>query len=376
MASPTQQDTTAAYRVELNQEEAKDMVQRGASLLFLDVPPGTSLGIDQQMFVVGPKFKGVKMLPAGTHFVYTSATGRHGNEAAPVVVRQWDARQESLAALHDPDQEERYAAAVRRFEFDSQLGAFDIHSYATWQRLSNHITPEPVGGEISVMAEADLADMHPKTAGELRLVEQLQRGRASQAAPPEPSSSAQPGDMPPLSEAGGEAAPSGPGETGGEDLPGGARPSSETLPGDKGEVTSGSGRCFYTRLPRLVKEKGMTARQLTELNLDKSEALERVLEGEYGGAQELLLGEMQFSFIAFLPLHQRTKLFTKEWFSVLREAPQIDSQLHVQAKRLRELLETTLGWQLIHEPLMADYEDDEYAPIIVSEEDATPMQES
>lgn len=36
------------------------------------------------MFVTGPRFKGVKMLPPGPHFVYYSAAGKHGG-AAPIV---------------------------------------------------------------------------------------------------------------------------------------------------------------------------------------------------------------------------------------------------------------------------------------------------
>lgn len=35
---------------------------------------------------------------------------------------------------------ERLAAGVRRFEFDAYLAPYDLSSFATWQRLSNHIS--------------------------------------------------------------------------------------------------------------------------------------------------------------------------------------------------------------------------------------------
>ncbi len=35
---------------------------------------------------------------------------------------------------------ERVAAGVRRFEFDAYLAPYDLSSFATWQRLSNHIS--------------------------------------------------------------------------------------------------------------------------------------------------------------------------------------------------------------------------------------------
>ena len=39
-------------------------------LIILDMPVGTEFGIDYNSWHVGPKFKGVKMIPPGLHFVY------------------------------------------------------------------------------------------------------------------------------------------------------------------------------------------------------------------------------------------------------------------------------------------------------------------
>ena len=69
-----------------------------------------------------------------------------------------------------------------------------------------------------------------------------------------------------------------------------------------------SGRCFYTRLPgRLLKQRGLTAAELTAANLDKSAALLAAVGQRYGSGggmspscMEGLLGELQFAFAAFV----------------------------------------------------------------------------
>ena len=40
-------------------------------MLCLDVPPGISFGIDYMTWTVGDRFRGVKMVPPGVHFIYT-----------------------------------------------------------------------------------------------------------------------------------------------------------------------------------------------------------------------------------------------------------------------------------------------------------------
>jgi len=38
-------------------------------------------------------------------------------------------------------QAERYAAGVRRFDFDAGMAPYDLASYGNWQALTGHITP-------------------------------------------------------------------------------------------------------------------------------------------------------------------------------------------------------------------------------------------
>ncbi|GFY86740.1 AAR2 protein family [Actinidia rufa] len=68
--------TYAYYTRAMDPETALGLVKHGATLLLLDVPQYTLVGIDTQMFSVGPAFKGIKMIPPGPHFVYYSSSNR------------------------------------------------------------------------------------------------------------------------------------------------------------------------------------------------------------------------------------------------------------------------------------------------------------
>lgn len=60
-------------------------------------------------------------------------------------------------------------------------------------------------------------------------------------------------------------------------------------------------RVAYTPLPGpLVKQPGLSPAQLSALNLDPSPLLAQLLAEGYGGQGQLLLGEMQYAFLAFL----------------------------------------------------------------------------
>lgn len=54
----------------MDQDVARQLFAEGAALVLLDVPERTEFGIDYNCWNVGPKFKGVKMIPPGFHFVF------------------------------------------------------------------------------------------------------------------------------------------------------------------------------------------------------------------------------------------------------------------------------------------------------------------
>ena len=70
----------------ISQDDANEATARGAFVLCLDVPPGISFGIDYMTWTVGDRFRGVKMVPPGVHFIYTrsvfdcaASTNVHGD---------------------------------------------------------------------------------------------------------------------------------------------------------------------------------------------------------------------------------------------------------------------------------------------------------
>lgn len=390
----------------MDPETALGFVKHGATLLLLDVPPHTLVGIDTQMFSVGPAFKGIKMIPPGPHFLYYSPSNREGNEFSPIIgffvdaspsevtVRQWDQQEERLVKLSE-DEEERYSQAVKSLEFDRQLGPYTLSQYGDWKRLSNYITKstieriEPIGGEITVACESEIVANIPSTPTERALAEQLKNSKFSRSV-------------------------------------------------DKSQ-RRGS---YYTPIARVIKNKGIHGQELTSLNLDKTQLLESILINHYGGSEDLILGELQFAFIAFLmgqsleaflqwkslvslflgctaaPLHTRSQLFTKfikviyyqlkygfqkehtstggaekgtltlldeswlsdsflhhlckDFFSLVLEAPVVNGDLLSWTRKFKELLEDTLGWDFQQKNAvdgMYFEEDDEFAPVVVMLDD-------
>ncbi|CAN6484612.1 unnamed protein product [Victoria cruziana] len=283
----------------MDAETAMDLVKKGATLLLLNVPQRTLIGVDTQVFLAGPKFCGIKMIPPGPHFIYYSATDRSGNTFSPVtgffvdastsevIVRKWNETEEKLVKILE-DEEERYCMAVKKFEFDQQLGPYALEHFREWKQLSGYINKDvierivPVGGEISILYESELLYTNPKTTMEKRLLEQLKHDGKFHIS-----------------------------------------------------VEKSCKRCYYTSIPPVLKRKGISGEELTAINLDKTKLLESIILNDFGGTEDMLLGELQFAFIAFLmgqsleaffqwkalvtlllgctdaPFHTRSKLFVK-----------------------------------------------------------------
>ncbi|VAH39934.1 unnamed protein product [Triticum turgidum subsp. durum] len=388
----------AAAAARMDPEAATELARKGVTLLLLDVPQHTLLGLDTQVFSVGPRFRGIKMVPPGPHFLHYCSPSRRGNEFAPtvgffltthpsqVVVRRWHAQEERLVTLSE-EEEIRYSEAVKRFEFDDQLGPYNLDSFGDWKQLSSYLSQsvierlEPIGGEITIALETSWMDRAPQTDMERRLMEQLREDKFAKKAPAQPERRG----------------------------------------------------CYYTTIPASVKHRNISADELTLLNLDRTSLLETVLAKNYQGQEDLLLGELQFSFVAFMsleafmqwkalvslllscseaPLHTRTQLFVKfirviyyqfkhgfqrthdsrssedkgnslfldeAWFSrdiflyrlskdflaVIFEAQVVDGDLLSWARKLKTLLETTFGWDLENNAVNLIDEDDEFAPVVV-----------
>jgi A1 cistron-splicing factor AAR2 len=54
----------------MDQQKANELIHVCATILCLNVPCGIEFGIDNHSWIVGDKFKGVKLIPPGTHFIF------------------------------------------------------------------------------------------------------------------------------------------------------------------------------------------------------------------------------------------------------------------------------------------------------------------
>lgn len=359
------------YSVSLAPEDAHAAAASGASLLLLDVPPGTIVGIDHRSFITGPNFKGIKMIPVvsagqgsqgggGAHFVATNASGRgggnkkeappsasvgptnffffHASEPGLVLVRRWSPEHEVLLPLDDEDEVQRFTAGVKRFDFDTNLAPYDLASHELWQSLTRFISPRttariaPASSKIvsmSVVAEAEevertkaaaaggKASRFP-TAAERKLDEQLESGRRAAAnAGAEPSSSS--------SVLAPDVVPDVVGAPRYAQLP---RHAIIVAPGgsEKGG-RSGVGEMQKDGAPSSpssssAAEAGATAAiaqslLVTAANLDKTSTLRAVIRSApFGGDAREFLGEFQHAFVSFWAGH--SLLAFRAWKACLR----------------------------------------------------------
>ncbi|KAI8894863.1 A1 cistron-splicing factor [Globomyces pollinis-pini] len=109
------------------------------AILFLNAPKQLEFGIDFNLWTIGPKFKGLKAIPIGIHFVHYSLKGSfktgffHDFTENDLVV--WET---------DEDQLHRYRHNLREFEFS--LGDYpitaelnNINLYEKWRSMSGYI---------------------------------------------------------------------------------------------------------------------------------------------------------------------------------------------------------------------------------------------
>ena len=54
----------------MNSDTAKVLFKEGAMFVLLNMPEGSEFGIDYNSWTTGPKFRGVKMIPPGIHYIY------------------------------------------------------------------------------------------------------------------------------------------------------------------------------------------------------------------------------------------------------------------------------------------------------------------
>ncbi|XP_014482230.1 PREDICTED: protein AAR2 homolog [Dinoponera quadriceps] len=135
--------------MEMEQNVAQTLFTQGATLVLLDVPVGTDVGIDIKSWNTEGNFKGIKMIPPGIHYVHYSAVNEFGEMAPRVgflhnfqkyefLVKKWDSKEEDISTESVPEE------TVRRLkdnlkELDRYLGPYPYEIWKQWSELTSKI---------------------------------------------------------------------------------------------------------------------------------------------------------------------------------------------------------------------------------------------
>lgn len=138
---------------EIDTELARQLYEQHCAILIVEnLPLGSELGIDLSSFVVGEKFRGIKLIPPGIHFVFANSidkAGRHGGSRSgfyheyrekELIIKKWSPRDEDFDETYVPSEAEleRYSTNLR--ELDRYLGAYRFSTYRDFLGLTDHLS--------------------------------------------------------------------------------------------------------------------------------------------------------------------------------------------------------------------------------------------
>lgn len=134
----------------MDQPTARRLLSEGAFFIFLGVPEGTEFGIDMKCWNTAEKFRGVKMIPPGIHFIFYSSISTTEDKAprvgffynfkkGEVVVRKWDRVNEQIST--EPVSElEIVSFKENILALDGFLGPYPYDILDKWKSLSYHLS--------------------------------------------------------------------------------------------------------------------------------------------------------------------------------------------------------------------------------------------
>ncbi|KAK6644390.1 hypothetical protein RUM43_000657 [Polyplax serrata] len=136
----------------MDQNIAQALFHEGATCFFLGFPVGSEFGMDIKSFTTAEKFRGMKMIPPGLHYVYYSTVNSYGQsprigffhhfKPREVVVKKWDSKEELLIDEEDPVKVEVLKDNLK--EMDKFLGPYSYEVWERWKHLTNHISQEVI----------------------------------------------------------------------------------------------------------------------------------------------------------------------------------------------------------------------------------------
>lgn len=134
----------------MDRQTAQKLYEEGAIFIFLDVPEGTEFGIDMKSWNTGEKFRGVKMIPPGNHYIFYSAVSTVGDTSprtgffhnfhkGEVFVKRWDKQGECISN-DDVKDDEIVKLKDNLRALDTFLGPYPYDIFDKWVDLTSHIS--------------------------------------------------------------------------------------------------------------------------------------------------------------------------------------------------------------------------------------------
>lgn len=136
----------------IDSDLARQLFEHGAVLIIAGVPNGTEFSMDCSKNVVAERFRGVKMIPPGPHFVSCASRGPYGDVAPKVgfihyyrqqeiIIREWNEDTEELNVRTKGDSEmEKQRIRDNLKDLDVYLAPYDYSTMAKWKAHSEFIS--------------------------------------------------------------------------------------------------------------------------------------------------------------------------------------------------------------------------------------------
>lgn len=135
----------------MDKQNIQKLYEDGAIFIILNVPEGTQFGIDMKSWNTGEKFRGIKMIPPGIHFVFFSAVSDSTGDTAPrtgffhnfktgeILVKKWDKINECISN-EEVSEKEVVGLKENIKALDDFLGPYPYDIYEKWSNLTAHIS--------------------------------------------------------------------------------------------------------------------------------------------------------------------------------------------------------------------------------------------
>lgn len=258
----------------MDPEVARGLFEEGATLVLLGVPEGTELGLDYKTWTLGPRFRGVKMIPPGLHFLHYCSVSTNGGcgEISPktglflslkprqVLVAHWNKSADDLEISQNSEEVERIRVNLK--ELDTYLGPYPYDTLRKWVSLTDRLSQEvavalqPLSGRVCAFSDVvpELQLTHTKDRVQQNLSRNDQECQSMK-----------------------------------EGL--------DRLPRMKHREGT---ELRFSSIPEQAYPPGSTPAQITQHSMDRSYTLNAILERHYKEKPLNVLGELQFAFVCFL----------------------------------------------------------------------------